>query len=631
MNSTIPFDDLNIFDKAAYYVTYSFYHPSNIIFKWVSPEYVAFVVMVGIAVSCVIIGSFSTLSKPKNAKDPITDTENPKWHPSDRDGSVYLRTMVSDIKELQLKLDLTTTLLFPILMSGGLYGLYYAINNYSREQILKFFTYYIRFCSFPGAYYTSNYILTVGGRNLKYWTGISFFDPERFRLTISQDEVKDTFPLGVLESKLKRSDFKTKDEYLEHKELRKHYHQHGVKFLKPVDVKLRNQKFNFVFDTVKINAIIYTIVFGIGLFKLDYSTNWLFLNSIAFNLTIYGLVQMSNSISNFKLAGLLLILLFFYDIYFVFQTDIMLSVATKLDVPMKFVIPRMPSYYKSENIEDLTILDILREIGCASIPETLLGLGDIVLPGSFIALCLRFDLYKYHESHPNTAFHHLQSFKKPYFIISLVGYILGLVTTIVVLVRFNHGQPALLYIVPSVLSSVAIGGFLRGELHELWNFSEEIPEFKKNDGTDSKDKETDKASTIDLLISGELIDEDEGDLTFDEDGEISEDEIDHEFEFFQEDEEEVEGKSALRELEPEEEEGEEEDDGHQTDLDAFATRVYSVDSDSDDDTFLIDSESDHSYNDIDISPNEIEVLRDEIEILRNDRKYEPRVLYGDYY
>lgn len=627
MNSTIPFDDLNVFDKAAYYVTYSFYHPSNVVFKWVSPEYVAFIAMAGIAVLCVTIGSFSTLSKPKNAKDPITDTKNPKWHPSDRDGSVYLRTMVLDIKELQFKLDLTTTLLFPVFMSGGLYGLYYAINNYSREQIMKFITYYIRFCSFPSAYYTSNYISTVGRRNLKYWTGISFFDSERFRLTISQDEVKNTFPLGILESKLKRSDFKTKEEYLEHKELRKHYHQHGVKFLKPVDVKLLNQKFNLVFDTSKLNAIVYTIVFGIGLFKLDYSTNWLFLNSIAFNLTIYGLVQMSNFISNFKLAGLLLILLFFYDIYFVFKTDIMLSVATKLDVPMKFVIPRIPDYYKSEEIGNLSVLDILREIGCASGPETLLGLGDIVLPGSFIALCLRFDLYKYHESHPNTAFHHLQLFKKPYFIISLVGYLVGLITTIVILVRFNHGQPALLYIVPSLLSSVVIGGYLRGELHELWNFSEEIPEFKKKDEADSQDKETDKLSTIDL-ISGELIDEDEGDLTFDEDGELSEDEIDDEFEFFQEDEEEVEGKSALLELEPEEEEA---DEGHQTDLDTFVTRVYLVDSDSDDDTFLIDSESDHLENDIDISLNEIEVLRNEIEVLRNDRKYEPRVHYGDYY
>lgn len=67
-------------------------------------------------------------------------------------------------------------------------------------------------------------------------------------------------------------------------------------------------------------------------------------------------------------------MLFFYDIFFVFGTDVMLTVAKSIDAPIKLLFPRNWS---------------------ADPPEfSLLGLGDIVLPGVFIAMCLRFDIIK---------------------------------------------------------------------------------------------------------------------------------------------------------------------------------------------------------------------------------------------
>jgi minor histocompatibility antigen H13 len=44
-------------------------------------------------------------------------------------------------------------------------------------------------------------------------------------------------------------------------------------------------------------------------------------------------------------------------------------------------------------------------------------------------------------------------FRKSYFHMCMLGYLLGLVTTIVVMNKFNAAQPALLYLVPACLLS----------------------------------------------------------------------------------------------------------------------------------------------------------------------------------
>lgn len=79
-------------------------------------------------------------------------------------------------------------------------------------------------------------------------------------------------------------------------------------------------------------------------------------------------------IGNFKNGFILLVLLFFYDIFFVFGTDVMLTVAKGIDAPIKLIFPKD---YSGEE------------------PKfSLLGLGDIIIPGIFVSLCLRFDILK---------------------------------------------------------------------------------------------------------------------------------------------------------------------------------------------------------------------------------------------
>jgi len=63
----------------------------------------------------------------------------------------------------------------------------------------------------------------------------------------------------------------------------------------------------------------------------------------------------------------------------------------------------------------------------------MLGLGDVVIPGIFIGLALRYD-------------HHRIGRGKPYFYATLGGYTVGLITTMWVMHVFGKAQPALLYL-----------------------------------------------------------------------------------------------------------------------------------------------------------------------------------------
>lgn len=67
---------------------------------------------------------------------------------------------------------------------------------------------------------------------------------------------------------------------------------------------------------------------------------------------------------------------------------------------------------------------------------------------------------------------HGGSFSKPYFTASIVGYVLGMMTTVGVMHVFSHAQPALLYLVPSVLCSLWSTALVKGELDWMWNWSE---------------------------------------------------------------------------------------------------------------------------------------------------------------
>ena len=103
----------------------------------------------------------------------------------------------------------------------------------------------------------------------------------------------------------------------------------------------------------------------------------------------------------------------------------------------------------------------------------MLGLGDIIVPGLFIALALRYDLYRYHAQNPTINYkRHMYKFPKPYFYATFFAYIAGLILTMTIMHIFKKAQPALLYLSPACAVAALIAALIRRELPTLWAYKE---------------------------------------------------------------------------------------------------------------------------------------------------------------
>ena len=91
----------------------------------------------------------------------------------------------------------------------------------------------------------------------------------------------------------------------------------------------------------------------------------------------------------------------------------------------------------------------------------MLGLGDIVIPGIFVSLCLRFDIDRCIRNNPPK---NLEGFSLPYFTTCFIGYVVGICATFAAMYIFDHAQPALLFLVPACTLSVLLLALIRGEL-----------------------------------------------------------------------------------------------------------------------------------------------------------------------
>jgi Signal peptide peptidase len=121
---------------------------------------------------------------------------------------------------------------------------------------------------------------------------------------------------------------------------------------------------------------------------------------------------------------------------------------------------------------------------------SMLGLGDIVVPGLFIALALRYDLYRYHQQHPTLNYKkHMYKFPRPYFLATFFAYIAGLVLTMTVMHVFKKAQPALLYLSPSCAAAAFLTALVRGELPTLWGYKEISKEERIEKTKETKEKE----------------------------------------------------------------------------------------------------------------------------------------------
>jgi len=171
---------------------------------------------------------------------------------------------------------------------------------------------------------------------------------------------------------------------------------------------------DFKFDMVDVIALFLCVLVGVWyLLKRHWIANNIF--GIAFSINAIEILHFNKVLNGCVLLGGL----FIYDIFWVFGTNVMITVAKSFDAPIKLIFPQ----------------DLIENGIFAANKFAMLGLGDIVVPGAFIALMLRYDMTRRASS-------------KLYFNVSFVAYIIALVITILILQIFKHGQPALLYIVP---------------------------------------------------------------------------------------------------------------------------------------------------------------------------------------
>ncbi|KAL7528921.1 hypothetical protein ACHAXR_002701, partial [Thalassiosira sp. AJA248-18] len=163
-------------------------------------------------------------------------------------------------------------------------------------------------------------------------------------------------------------------------------------------------------------------------------------NAIAWALGMVSLGAIS--LGSFQTGAILLAGLFCYDIFWVFGTDVMMTVATKVEAPVKFLYTAPPS-------------DTPR-----SYPFSVLGLGDVVIPGLFVRLMAKVDEV-------------LQPQNLSYFNVATGAYAVGLLACFGVNEIFHNGQPALLYLDPSLVGSALACAAVNNQVADLWDFKEE--------------------------------------------------------------------------------------------------------------------------------------------------------------
>jgi signal peptide peptidase-like protein 2B len=116
--------------------------------------------------------------------------------------------------------------------------------------------------------------------------------------------------------------------------------------------------------------------------------------------------------------------------------------------------------------------------------SSLLGLGDIVLPGLLLSFAARFDASKSllgilggGNGNLNSSYacperklcYNCTLCSGGYFLPAVIAYAVGLSMANMAVYLMEMGQPALLYLVPCCLGTVLGMGYRRNEIKELWD------------------------------------------------------------------------------------------------------------------------------------------------------------------
>jgi len=201
-------------------------------------------------------------------------------------------------------------------------------------------------------------------------------------------------------------------------------------------------------------------------------------------------------INAIRVAAILLIVAFFYDIFFVFVTplltkhgeSIMVNVATSGGPPKADPswCEKYPTSADCKGGDPLPMLFAIPRIGDYQGGSSMLGLGDIVLPGLLLSFASRFDEAKRLMGRvsggagrvrngaggvPNKSSWNVccGCGQGGYFGPVVVAYAIGLAMANTAVYVMQMGQPALLYLVPCCLGTFVFIARRNGELDDVWD------------------------------------------------------------------------------------------------------------------------------------------------------------------
>ncbi|CAD6991521.1 unnamed protein product [Ceratitis capitata] len=198
--------------------------------------------------------------------------------------------------------------------------------------------------------------------------------------------------------------------------------------------------------------------------------HWLLMDAMGMGLCVAFIAFVR--LPSLKVSTLLLTGLLIYDVFwvffssYIFSTNVMVKVATRpADNPVGIVARKLNL---GGIVKEAPKLNLPGKLVFPSIHNSghfsMLGLGDIVMPGLLLCFVLRYDAYK--KSQGITTDPTLQPPKGvgsrlTYFHCSLLGYFLGLLTATVSSEVFKAAQPALLYLVPFTLLPLLTMAYLK--------------------------------------------------------------------------------------------------------------------------------------------------------------------------
>ncbi|KAK2860786.1 hypothetical protein Q7C36_004952 [Tachysurus vachellii] len=195
-----------------------------------------------------------------------------------------------------------------------------------------------------------------------------------------------------------------------------------------------------------------------GVFRNDDRWAWVLQDTMGMACCLYMMKILT--LPSFRVCTLLLVSLLVYDVFFVFITPYITKSGESIMVEVGGGPSDSSSQEKLPMVLKVPYLNFSAVVLCNR-PFLLLGLGDICIPGLLIAYCHRFDVL-IHSS-------------RVYFLVSTVGYSVGLVLSFACALLMRAAQPALLYLVPCSLLCSLVVALRRSELKLFWNGVVSLP------------------------------------------------------------------------------------------------------------------------------------------------------------